>query len=207
VARKASSFVRRPARFKPQPRVLVICEDLKSCRIYLQEAAQHFRCQADVEISHIGKTDPLGLVVEAKGRHADYDYVYCAIDRDSHASFDEAIERAAASPSVGVISSHPCYEFWLLLHFRKTRSPFAPSGNRSAADNVIVALRKEDGMGKYAKEDAAGLFGALLGRLPDARRHAHHVLAEAIADGNLNPSTRLHQLLDLFESLGKPQSL
>ncbi len=207
VVRKASSFARRPARYKPQPRVLIIYEDAKSSRTYLQEAAQHFRCHADVEIAHIGRTDPLGIVAGAKSRRADYDCVYCAIDRDAHETFEEALEDAAKPPKVTVIPSHPCYEFWLLLHFRFTRSPFAPSGNHSAADNATSALRKEDGMGEYAKGSARGLFAALLVRLPDARKHSRQVLADAMADGNMNPSTRLHEIIDLFESLGQPQPL
>jgi hypothetical protein len=208
MGRKASSFARRPAKYKPQPRILILCEDLKSCRVYLQQAAQHFRCKADVEVVHIGKTDPRSIVAEGKKRRrTDYDCVFCAIDRDAHESFDEAVQTAGSPPVVEVIASHPCYEFWLLLHYRKTRSPFTSSGNRSAADNVASALRKEAGMGDYAKGKTEGLFDALLERLPDARQRSIEVLAEAVADGSLNPSTRLHELIDLFESLEKPLPL
>lgn len=204
MARKASSFGRRPAQYKPQPRILILCEDKKSCRIYLQEAAQHFRCRADVEIAHVGKTDPRGIIDEAKGRAGDYDFVYCAIDRDTHATFDEAVGNASRPPIVEVIASHPCYEFWLLLHFRETRHPFAGSGNHSAADNVIRMLRKEDGMSGYDKGAEHGLFEALIDRLPSARAHAKQVLQQALADGDLNPSTKLHELIGLFERLQKP---
>jgi hypothetical protein len=207
MGRKASSFARRAAKYKPQPRILILCEDKKSCRTYLREAAQHFRCYADVEIGHPGRTDPSGIVAEAKRRCADYDAVYCAIDRDAHETFDEAISNAAKSPKVEVIPSYPCYEFWLLLHFRKTRSPFAPSGTHSAADNVTKTLRAEEGMSAYAKGSSEGLFGDLLNRLSGARTRAEQVLAEALADGNMNPSTRLHELIALFEALANPQPL
>ncbi len=207
MSRKASSFARRPAKFKPQPRILILCEDAKSCRTYLLEAAQNYRCHVDVEIAHIGKTDPRGIVAEAKKRHADYESIYCAIDRDTHETFDEAVQNAAAPPTVELIVSHPCYEFWLLLHFRKTRRPFAGSGNHSAADNVGVALRKEAGMETYAKGKADGLFEALLAKLPDARTRAQQVLAEALNEGEMNPSTRLHELIALFETLGQPLAI
>jgi hypothetical protein len=207
MGRKASSFARRPAKYKPQPRILILCEDKKSCRTYLQEAAQHFRCHADVEIAHIGKTDPRGIVAKAKSRCIDYNAVYCAIDRDAHETFDEAVSNAAKPPTVTVIQSHPCYEFWLLLHFRKTRSPFAPSGTHSAADNATRILREEEGMSTYAKGNSEGLFGDLLNRLPGARTRAEQVLVEAHAEGNMNPSTRLHELITLFESLAMPQQL
>jgi hypothetical protein len=207
MGRKASHFARRPAKYKPQPRILILCEDSKSGRVYLQQAAQHFRCKADVELAHIGKTDPLSIVTEAKRRRADYDLVYCAIDRDIHASIDQAVRIAGQAPALEVIASHPCYEFWLLLHFCKTRSPFVSSGHRSAADNVVRKLRSQSGMPEYEKGQAEGLFALLLGRLPDARTRSTEVLAEAVADGNLNPSTRLHELIDLFESLEKPLPL
>lgn len=207
MGRQASSFARRPAKFKPQPRILVICEDKKSCRTYLLEAAQHFRCHADVEIAHVGRTDPRGIVAEAKRRRGDYDQVYCAVDRDTHETFEEAVRDAATVPAVDLVVSYPCYEFWLLLHFRTTRSPFARSGNHSAADNVATALRREEGMGTYDKGDAEGLFEALRARFPAARIRAQQVLAEAMNDSEMNPSTRLHELIDVFESLGKPQAL
>ncbi|HSV80825.1 MAG TPA: RloB family protein [Ramlibacter sp.] len=207
MARKASSFARMGARFKPQPRILVLCEDSKSSLTYLREAAQHFRCHISVEISHIGNTDPRGIVAEAKRRQSDYEAVYCAFDRDDHASFDEALAHAAHKPSVAVVPSYPCYEYWLLLHFRKTRKPYASSGNRSAADQLIHDLRSEDDMGSYAKGEPGGLFERLLERLPDARVRAAEVLEHAQRDGSLNPSTRLHELIALFESLSKPQLL
>lgn len=204
VARGATSFARRSSKYKPQPRILVVCEDEKSCRTYLHEAAQHFRCHADVEIAHIGRTDPQGIVAVAKLRTRDYDRVFCVIDRDTHALFDEAMREAERSPRVDVLASHPCYEFWLLLHFRMTRSPFAPGGGRSAADIVTSELRGEPDMHAYAKGASAGLFDRLLPRLPEARARAAQVLAQALEDMEPNPSTRLHELIDLFEVLGKP---
>jgi hypothetical protein len=205
--RKASSFARRKPKYKPQPRVLVLCEDTKSCLSYLREASQHFRCQADVEVAHPGRTDPLGIVQAAKARRGDFDRVYCAFDRDAHPSFEQAVNAARQEPTVEVVPSYPSYEYWLLLHFRMTRRQYAPSGNQSAADSLIADLRNEPGMATYAKGSPAGLFEQLLGSLPQARLRAAQVLMQAEADGGMNPSTRLHLLMDVFEQLGRPQAL
>jgi hypothetical protein len=62
-------------------------------------------------------------------------------------------------------------------------------------------------MDAYAKGEADGLFEALLNRLPEARVRAAQVLAEAVAEKNMNPSTHLHKLIELFESLAKPVPL
>lgn len=56
--RNAASFNRQKSRYKPQPTVLVICEDSKSGKRYLEDASRHFRVNVVVEITHCGKTDP-----------------------------------------------------------------------------------------------------------------------------------------------------
>lgn len=171
MGRDAKSFGRKPARYKPQPRVLVLCEDSKSSLQYLREAAQHFRVHAQVEVAHPGKTDPKGIVTEAINRRRSLDRVFCVIDRDTHHGFDAALQ-AAVQGDVQTIVSHPCYEFWVLLHFRYTRAGFAASGGHSAADHVVQQVRAEAGMQDYAKGSSAGLFEKLLARLPAARHRA-----------------------------------
>jgi len=208
MARMPSRFDRKKPSLKPQPSVLVLCEDAKSSRMYLQDAAKHFRAYAEVEICHCGKNDPKGIVEEAVKRQRNYDHVYCAIDRDSDPKFDAALIQAAAYASkVTVIASYPCYEYWLLLHFRKTRSSYVGVGNHSSGDLLVKDLRKETGMEAYDKGTSQHLFDDLLSKLPTARKHAAEVLADANGDGDWNPSTRLHELIDLFENLGKPQPI
>jgi hypothetical protein len=204
VARDAKSFGRKPARYKPQPRVLVLCEDSKSSLFYLREAAQHFRVHAQVEIAHPGKTDPKGIVGEAIKRRRSLDRVFCVIDRDTHHGFDEALQLAAAG-AVDTIVSHPCYEFWLLLHFRYTRAGYVAGGGNSAADHMVQHVRVEAGMQAYAKGSITGLFDRLLERLPAARERAEQTMQKALADGERNPSTELHLLIEAFERLAQPQ--
>jgi hypothetical protein len=203
---RASVYERRKPRFKPQPRVLILCEDTKSSRHYLQDAAHHFRAHADVDVSHCGKNDPYGIVTEALERQRYFDKVYCAIDRDTHARFDEAIALALTTGGkVNVVPSYPCYEFWLLLHFRKTRKPYSGVGNRSSADLLIKDLCELPEMMAYEKGGAIGLFDSLIEKLPIARLRSRQILEEAAVDGASNPSTRIHELIDLFEQLSKPQ--
>ena len=206
MSRNARSFERQKAKFKPQPRTLVICEDTKSCLIYLKQAARYFRAYADIEISHCGRTDPPGIVAEAAKRKARYDKVYCAIDRDGHLGFAQALAVAAAK-GIEVVASYPSYEFWLLLHFRRTRSAFMPAGKKSAGDRLVETLKREVGMADYQKGSGESLFEDWLSRLSHARQVSPQVLAEAVADGELNPSTRLHELIDYLELLGSPQAI
>ena len=203
--RTIASYGRSRPRFKPQPRVLVICEDSKSAVTYLQEAAYYYRAHLEVEVTHCGRTDPQGIVGEAVRCGRTYDHVYCAIDRDSHPLFAAAEQLAREHKAkVTLKASFPCYEFWLLLHFRKVRRPYNKTAKHSAGDLVCRDLCAEEGMSDYAKGVPKGLFLRLLPRLDEARKRAAEVLTEADADGNPNPSTRLHELLGEFEKLGTP---
>jgi len=202
----ARSFARKKAVLKVQPRVLVICEDTKSCKIYLEDAARHFRSNAEIEIAHCGNTDPLGIVTKAVERRHAFDHVYCAIDRDKHETFDDAVRLAAEyQVAVTIIASYPCYEFWLCLHFDYSRKPYTVQGNLSAGDCMVKDLCKIPDMAGYSKGGAKEVFEKLLPKLPDARRYAKRVMDAAIAEENMNPSTRLHDLIAIFEKLGTPQ--
>lgn len=207
MARKSSPFERKKPSFKPQTRVLVICEDTKSSLQYLKDAAYHFRAYAEVDIVHCGKNDPLNIVKEAVERQRLFDHVYCAIDRDRHENFNEALALAENQKKVSIIASNPCYEFWLLLHFQKTRHSYIGVGKKSSGDLLVKDLCKETGMQSYAKGGSENLFEKLLERLPKARQRAAQVMAEALNDGDFNPSTRLHELIEEFERLGTPQSV
>jgi hypothetical protein len=199
--RSVASFTRPKARYKQNPTVLVLCEDSQSCRIYLEDAARHFRAHAKVEIAHCGMTDPLGIVTEGAKRKRGFDFVYCAIDRDTHKNFDQAVKYAKTS-DVELIVSYPCYEFWLLLHFGKTRKTEASVGAQSAANRIVHRLCAQEGMAEYAKGGNQKTFELLLNKLPIARANATWALKEAVKEENLDPSTRMHDLIAEFEKLG-----
>lgn len=208
MARTPASFNRSKPRFKPQPTVLVICEDTKSGKRYLEDASLYFRVNVLVEIAHCGKTDPLNIVREAISRQGKFDRVFCAIDRDTHATFDEALKLAKTSQKVEIIASYPCFEFWLLLHFGYNRRSYAVAGTYSAADLLIKDLRTHSVLENYDKGKLQGVFNIMLENgFAEARRIAPKVLTEAIASEEMNPSTRLHELLDFFEKLSSPQQL
>lgn len=204
MGRSTSSFGRGKPKFKPQPTVLVVCEDTKSAITYLREAAVNFRCSALVEFVHCGKTDPLGIVKHAQSRRQSFDKVYCVIDRDEHENFDSAVDLARGLNNVTLITSFPCFEFWLILHFGYSREPIARSGNNSPGDNAVNALRIKPGMQGYDKS-AEKIFDSLLDKLHLARKFSLRVMQDAIDTNAPNPSTRLHILIDQFEALGEPQ--
>lgn len=201
-------FDRKPARFKQQPTVLVICEDTKSSKCYLEDASLHFRVKVQVEIVHCGKTDPKGIVEAAINRQKNFDEVFCVIDRDTHKNFAEALNLAKTANKIEIITSYPCFEFWLLLHFGYNRKPYSQTSKHSAADLVIKDLRAQPLLKDYDKGSVKNLFNVMLNNgFTEARRVAPKVLAEAENTGEMNPSTQLHILLNRFDSLSKPQEI
>lgn len=206
MARNTASFNRANPQFKPQPTVLILCEDSNSGKTYLEDASKHFRAHTKVEIAHCGKTDPKGIINEAIKQKAKFDQVFCVIDRDTHPSFNEAIQLASTHQKVTLIKSYPCFEFWLLLHFGYARKPYTAAGNHSAGDLLNQDLRSKVGMESYDKGNANSMFESLLGEPFDkARKISPQVLAQAINEQEFNPSTELHLLIDRFEELSKPQ--
>jgi RloB-like protein len=203
--RNAASFARRSARFAPQPTVLILCEDSKASIAYLNDASRHFRASTSIRIVHEGRTDPLGIVQEALKQRSDWDEVHCVIDRNGHESFDAALQLAASQERVVVTPSYPCFEFWLLLHFVYTRSPFSAVGARSACDRATAELRLQPGMSHYDKGNLQGLFDRLLqeGRLPTALKNARSAAADAEKVAEPNPSTHMHRLIERIEALGR----
>lgn len=209
MARNADSFKRSPPKFKAQPKVLVICEDKKSAKDYFEEAARHFRALADVEFDHCGRTDPKGIVENAIRRSPKYDRVLCVIDRDTHdlGNFNDALRLERGNAKITMFVSYPCFEFWLLLHFGFSRSPFVASGTHSPGDMVVEVLRSKEGMSGYAKGSIIGVFAKLLPRLQGAIADAERTVIAAQDEDEMNPSTPLHRLIALLMQLGKPIGL
>jgi hypothetical protein len=199
MGRNATSLNREKSRFKPQPTVLVICEDSKSSKQYLEDASRHFKTKVFVKIVHCKNNQPQGVVKEAIKRQNQFEFVFCVIDRDTHDKFDEALISAKASQKIKIITSYPCYEFWLLLHFiGYNRKPHTPA-------SILKELRKQPGLEDYDKGKALNIFKLLEDNFDKARHTSRKVINSAIDSGEMNPSTQLHELIDEFERLSKLQ--
>jgi len=205
--RTGRSFSRPSARFEQLPTVLVLCEDLKSSKKYLEDLAKHFRANIKVKFVHCGKTDPLGIVNEAKTQRKSYEQIYCVIDRDSHDNFDQALD-VARGAGIKTIVSYPCFEYWLILHFGYNRKPYRSAGVKSAGDQVMSDLKKIPMMENYLKGTNDNLFKSLgIQRYSDAKTISARILAEAKDLGEHNPSTQIHELGLVIEKLSAPQPI
>lgn len=185
-------------------RVLIVCEGTKSEPNYFDDMVDRSRLStANIVIDGFG-FDPRRLVATAKRLEKEdrqlgdsYDVVYCVFDRDQHAHFWTA-SRAAQSANFKLARSWPCFEYWLVLHYRYHRRSYAPSGNRSASQNCEIHLKRL--LSGY-KKGMAGLYRYLEGRLETAKSNAKRALSHAETTGVHDPSTEVHLLVAYLQDL------
>jgi Holliday junction resolvasome RuvABC endonuclease subunit len=89
--------------------------------------------------------------------------------------------------------SDPCIEFWFILHFTFCRSPFSRKGKKSPGECAVDQLKKY--VPEYGKANKDELE-KLIPRTPEAIVNSKKALADALATGNCNPSTRVHDLIE-----------
>lgn len=191
-------------RHESYDRVLIVCEGQVTEPSYLKELkAHHGLGDANVTVAGLG-SGPLTVVRHAKRirereRHegSEFNQVFCVFDRDEHPSFNQASNEAEAC-GLGLSRSWPCFEYWLLLHFRYSRKPYARAGNRSPAENCIGDLCGH--LPGYAKA-AEGIYPALESRLEAAKARAIRAMNEVRETGEPNPSTEVHELVGYLQSL------
>lgn len=124
---------RRASDLDPKPRLLVVCEGLKTEPSYLtgfREACRNPRVDVHV-VSHRGGS-PTRLLEQAESLRDEarkkawrledpaiaYDQVWCVFDVDVHGAEVPNVRRKAEAAGIELAVSNPCFELWLILHFR-----------------------------------------------------------------------------------------
>jgi len=104
--------------------IIIVCEGEKTEDIYFNGIRREYRLTT-ARINFIGLgADPLTVVRRAEQFKPDYDHAWAVFDVESagphgkrHAGLDAAIARADRA-GIRCAISHPCFELWLILHFR-----------------------------------------------------------------------------------------
>lgn len=116
-------------------RLLIVCEDVKSSKIYFESFKKDERLKRDlasvrIEVVHPKDYSPVGLVSAAKAKKAKarrerntYNEIWIVLDKDYHANIDKAFNMAYAN-KFRIALSAICFEVWVLLHFEKTSKSF-----------------------------------------------------------------------------------
>ncbi|MEQ1593799.1 MAG: RloB family protein [Casimicrobium sp.] len=191
---------------------MIVCEGTKTEPHYLAELLIDLRIRPQsVRIAPNDGVSPDRVVAHALALYEEdsqtgdsYDKVYCVFDRDNHTTFYGAVQRTrdlciAGKPFVA-ITSDPCFEVWLLLHFGYTDQPFQAAGRKSVGDTVVAALKSKPGFAKYGKGQA-GVYTTLKGSLEIAIEAARRLRDHAEATGSVNPLTSVDILVSELRAL------
>lgn len=208
-AKKASELTRGKAKRAPYAKVLIVCEGEKTEPHYFNGLKDHYGLNsANVEICGDCGSDPLSIIRQAKQRYREekdagdaFDKVYCVFDKDAHTHYTQGLDVIRGATPKGVyiaITSVPCFEYWLLLHFNYTTRPYDTLTGNSSCNQVLTELRGY--IPNYAK-GASDTFPALIGKLDFAKNNAARAIREAEANHTDNPTTRVHELVEFLQNI------
>ncbi len=118
-----------------------------------------------------------------------YDSVWCVFDIDEHPNVNDAKQMAAAN-GIKLAISNPCFELWLLLHFRE------PPGSEHRRR---IQARLSEHVADYDKHIAIEVF---LPHYPEAAKRAAKLdrLARQVNLPERNPTTGVYKLLEEIAS-------
>ena len=125
-------------------------------------------------------------------KEKEYDKIYCVFDKDRHTTYDNALDkikraRLGKGHFILAITSVPCFEFWLLLHFGYTTKQF-DTGSGSICANVITDLKSH--IPRYAKGDV-DTYQATKDKLEIAISNSKKVVRYCETGGTDMPSTKI----------------
>lgn len=157
------------AKQKPKSRLskqrfLIVCEGEKTEPNYLRALRGDLKIQPTlVDIVHPKDNSPMGIFTHAKEVYQQskeqgdpYDQVYCVFDRDTHENFAEALNKIKSTENFNTenfkaITTNPCFEFWLLLHFKYTSAAYKQKNKKSVGDQVKHELKQLPAFTNYKK--------------------------------------------------------
>lgn len=211
--RRTKDLARAKAKKSPYATIAIVCEDSKSSPSYFNELKKHFRLNtANIIIAPSKGSAPINVVdhaIELAKNTPDIDHVACVFDRDTHESFERAISKLndfkpkrndKSKPIYKAITSTPCYEVWLLLHFCYTTKAYSASEGKSAGDNLTSDLRKH--LTSY-KKNTIDWFGKIINNLEVAHSNAKKLQKHNSSTNSTNPSTNIHELVEFLTRLKK----
>jgi hypothetical protein len=192
----------RGASRNPDPWILVVTEGKVTEVSYLRALKVILKRSFELPSIPTDHGDPLTLVELAKQKRTDLegdakrmrdpktrlDEVWCVFDRDEHDAprLSQAIDNARAA-GIKVAFSNPCFELWLLLHFRDQ-----PGDQHRHRIQVMVGTFVP-GYDKYVPIDVLSDPNRIASAVKRARSLAQH--AEEEGDPYRSPTTSVYGLV------------
>lgn len=216
-AKRIEDVSRRKASRAPYDKVLIVCEGEKTEPLYFSEIKDYYEINsANISITGECGSDPVSVVTHAlrlyhddKKKDEAFDRVYCVFDQDSYNlppnKYQQALDKLAGAKPKGTffaITSVPCFEYWLLLHFVYTTAQFSSVGGVSVGAAVLQELNKV--WPEYTKAQE-GTFVSRLQELEFAKANASRSLEDAKENHTDHPSTCVHELVEYLQRIKSPK--
>ena len=213
---KSIDLKRKVATRERQSRILIVCEDSKSSKFYFEAMAIDLHVNATVEGDKCGSA-PKSVLVYAKDKYEQsrkdgdaYDAVYCVFDRDQHPCFDATVtainDLKTNKKPFFAITTTPCFEFWLILHFEDTAKPYAATTQKSPCDCANADLQthwKKAFNVEYGKNKRDIYPKLKADKTVIAIQHAKKLVAENLKNGSVNPQTNIQELVEYLQTLSQ----
>lgn len=196
--------------------VLIVCEGKETEPNYLEELKHHFSLnQAAVVVDPTSGSAPNSVVKHAKDEIKKackagnpYAKVYCVIDKDQHPTYASALQdiknfnesaRKQCDTVLCAITSVPCFEYWILMHYVQTTKSFGTGGSSPCGQLISTALKIH--IPGYEKANRALAKTLIAQKLATARVNSAATYKAAKSAGTDDPSTKMHLLVDELEHL------
>jgi len=199
-------------------RVLIVSEGTKTEPIYFEKLVEHLKLvTADIKVTGAKDSCPqkvvqyaIKLYEESKDTKYAYDLVFCVIDKDSHAHYEDALSDAneyVPKNILNIINSVPCFEVWLLFHYTYTSKPFSKTMKNSICKALIKSeLKKylpnyEKNISNLNDDELAHIFNDVT--IKGAIKRAEQLMEHCKTCATDNPSTKTHQLVIKLQEMKK----
>ena len=212
-SRRLKNLRRRASVKKPRARILIVCEGAKTEPNYFDFLKKQLGLSA-IEVEVCGKecgSAAISVVKFAKDKidtvpfspkRDEYDEVWCISDVEApiqDPTLDDAI-RMAKSSGITIALSNPCFEYWYILHYRKT-SPYMNKNKE-----VIKILKKY-----YPNYDKGSddILAVIYHKTTEAINNAAEISVEKIWGTDLrkcNPSTDVYRIVERLQQISKEQA-
>lgn len=195
----SSLFIEDDKELSTFPNILIVCEDTKSSKFYIEDYIQDIRLPSvSVTVVPGDGSAPRNVVntaeryIENEDRESPFEYIFIVIDRDHHPTFDEALDKfrtlAKNYPEKTFVSilSYPSFETWILYHFEYSRSVMEYS------EDVIKKIK----LAGFDYDKASNnVFESTKSKMEIAVKNAKRSIEDSHDVGEPNPSTLFHELV------------
>ncbi|AGA24697.1 RloB family protein [Singulisphaera acidiphila] len=196
---------RRPGRRspfrQPKPIILIVCEGEKTepqyfkgfadnhrnSRVEIKVATEHGVPKTLVELAKKYKKEAEKAAQHGKDENLAYDSVWCVFDVDDHPHIPDA-RQMANDNDIKLAISNPCFELWLILHFRE--SP-GMQHRKKLLSMLRIHIENYDKNTKYTNY-ATGYPQAT------ARAKKLDIMAAQASDAGRNPTTGVYELTEMI---------